>query len=304
MQGDFLAIDVETANRYQRGSICSFAVIHCHDGIHETVFSELLNPQIEIDPCFTHIHGITNSMVADKPSFGDIWPIVAPLLQKYPVVAHNAAFDISCLEQAQDNFSFSPIDISYMCSLQASRIVYYHKFSSYSLDSLCAHFNIPLEHHNAASDAVACAKLVETMAAERNAKNLDEFAQRCGLVLKSSLNNGYVPVTQVPIQYVFCAPEFESAVCETLSGKTVVFTGAFANMDRSEAEHAAQGFGANIGKNVTRKTDILVVGIQDLVKTKGYEKSSKHRKAEELISEGRDILIIDESEFMRLINEG
>ena len=39
MQGDFLAIDVETANRYQRGSICSFAVIHCHDGIHETVFS-------------------------------------------------------------------------------------------------------------------------------------------------------------------------------------------------------------------------------------------------------------------------
>lgn len=75
-------------------------------------------------------------------------------------------------------------------------------------------------------------------------------------------------------------------------------------MDRSEAEHAAQRFGANIGKSVTRKTDILVVGIQDLVKTKGYEKSSKHRKAEELISEGRDILIIDESEFMRLINEG
>lgn len=111
-------------------------------------------------------------------------------------------------------------------------------------------------------------------------------------------------MTQVPIQHVFCAPEFESAVCETLSGKTLVFTGAFANMDRSEAEHAAQGFGANIGKNVTRKTDILVVGIQDLVKTKGYEKSSKHRKAEELISEGRDILIIDESEFMRLINEG
>ena len=50
MQGDFLAIDVETANRYQRGSICSFAVIHCHDDIHETVFSELLNPQTEIDP--------------------------------------------------------------------------------------------------------------------------------------------------------------------------------------------------------------------------------------------------------------
>ena len=90
MQGDFLAIDVETANRYQRGSICSFAVIHCHDDIHETVFSELLNPQTEIDPCFTHIHGINNSIVEEKPIIGDIWHIDAPLLQKYTVHAHKA----------------------------------------------------------------------------------------------------------------------------------------------------------------------------------------------------------------------
>ena len=38
--------------------------------------------------------------------------------------------------------------------------------------------------------------------------------------------------------------------------------------------------------NVTKKTTMLVVGVQDRAKLSGYEKSRKHRKAEEYIGDG------------------
>lgn len=46
---------------------------------------------------------------------------------------------------------------------------------------------------------------------------------------------------------------------------------------------------------------MLVVGDQDVTKLAGHEKSSKHRKAEELISKGAPIRIIRESDFKELV---
>jgi DNA polymerase-3 subunit epsilon len=47
---------------------------------------------------------------------------------------------------------------------------------------------------------------------------------------------------------------------------------------------------------------MLVVGIQDNTKLAGYEKSSKHRKAEELIESGINIRILSEKDFVEICN--
>ena len=52
---------------------------------------------------------------------------------------------------------------------------------------------------------------------------------------------------------------------------------------------------------MTKKTTLLVVGDQDLSKLSGKDKSSKHIKAEELISEGQSIRILKESDFEELV---
>jgi DNA polymerase-3 subunit epsilon len=52
---------------------------------------------------------------------------------------------------------------------------------------------------------------------------------------------------------------------------------------------------------VTKKTTILVVGDQDVARLAGHEKSSKHRKAEQLVAEGQQIRIIRESDFKTLV---
>ena len=46
---------------------------------------------------------------------------------------------------------------------------------------------------------------------------------------------------------------------------------------------------------------MLVIGIQDEVKLKGYEKSSKQRKAESLAAKGSSIRILSEEDFYELV---
>jgi DNA polymerase-3 subunit epsilon len=97
---------------------------------------------------------------------------------------------------------------------------------------------------------------------------------------------------------------FESDSCTTLCGKTVWFTGELSTLFRKDAESLVVSEGGICKSTVTSRTNILVVGTQDLVRTKGSEKSSKHMKAESINKTGKKIIsIIDESEFMRLLGE-
>ena len=62
----------------------------------------------------------------------------------------------------------------------------------------------------------------------------------------------------------------------------------------------AAAAGCNVIDNVTNKVTMIVVGTQDKRKMNGYEKSTKHRKAEALIKKGADIQILSESDFSEL----
>ena len=46
------------------------------------------------------------------------------------------------------------------------------------------------------------------------------------------------------------------------------------------------------------------MGDQDIRKMAGHDKSSKHRKAEELIIKGMQIRILGERDFLALVSEG
>ena len=59
--------------------------------------------------------------------------------------------------------------------------------------------------------------------------------------------------------------------------------------------------GCGVANNVSKKVTMLVVGTQDMSKLKGYEKSTKHRRAEALIEKGVDIQILSESDFADLV---
>ena len=79
-----------------------------------------------------------------------------------------------------------------------------------------------------------------------------------------------------------------------------MFTGAL-SVPRREAADLAAAIGCRVDSGVTKRTTTLVVGDQDVTKLGGHNRSSKHRKAEELISAGQGIRILRESDFMVLV---
>ena len=83
-----------------------------------------------------------------------------------------------------------------------------------------------------------------------------------------------------------------------LLGEVIVFTRSII-MTRSQAKDAAARLGCSIGKNVTKKTTLLVVGGPDIHKLETKNKSGKHRHAEK-IAEGQPIRILKESDFISM----
>jgi DNA polymerase-3 subunit epsilon len=86
-----------------------------------------------------------------------------------------------------------------------------------------------------------------------------------------------------------------------LHGEVMVFTGAL-EIPRREAADLAAEAGCQVVARVTKKTTILVDGDQDVRRLAGHKKSSKHRKAGDLLLAGNPIRILGESDFRSLIS--
>ena len=85
-----------------------------------------------------------------------------------------------------------------------------------------------------------------------------------------------------------------------LYGETMVFTGSL-SLSRSIAAKLASNMGCNVDPSVTKRTNMLVIGTQDLERLRGKSKSNKQIKAEELIGTGQHITMMTEEDFIKIV---
>ena len=84
-----------------------------------------------------------------------------------------------------------------------------------------------------------------------------------------------------------------------LYGEVAAFTGRLSR-PRHEVAELAANYGCEVTDTVAKMTTLLIVGDQDVSRLAGYEKSSKHRKAEKLIEKGQSIRILCESDLIAM----
>ncbi len=155
----FAAIDFETANN-ERNSACSVAVVLCKGFRTLEKISFLIRPPRNYFTN-THIHGIRWTDVKEAPAFPEVWMQVAPLLQSVNfIAAHNAAFDRSVLGATCTHYGLMAPASPWVCTYrQVAKNLWPH-FANYKLSTICGKFGIPLQHHEAMSDANAVAQIM------------------------------------------------------------------------------------------------------------------------------------------------
>ena len=118
---DFAAIDFETANN-ERTSVCSVGVVIVRDGEIVDSFYSLIQPEPNYYNYWcTQVHGLTRQDTEEAPVFPNVWKQIEPLIEGLPLVAHNKAFDESCLKAVFRCYQMDYPDYEFLCTCVASR---------------------------------------------------------------------------------------------------------------------------------------------------------------------------------------
>jgi len=157
---NYVAIDFETATS-KRNSVCSVGIVTVEDGeIIEEYHALIQPPNNEYNWHNIQVHGINEDDTINSPSFESIYHEIETRLKGKTVVAHNESFDRSVLKNAMEtiNIPYSEIDIAdkWECTM---KIFKSKGYKPAKLNICCDFHGIELQHHDALSDARACAKL-------------------------------------------------------------------------------------------------------------------------------------------------
>ncbi|MFA7659446.1 MAG: 3'-5' exonuclease [Candidatus Gastranaerophilaceae bacterium] len=153
-----IVLDTETTGLdYTREKIIEFAAVRLENGKIKDEFQTLINPEQHIRKSSMAIHGINEEMVKDAPTEAEILPAILEFIGDYPIVAHNAIFDYSflneaCLRNHNKELQNPRIDTQQMFKEVFPDLV------SHGLEALTKKFNVEFtKHHRAMADAMGLA---------------------------------------------------------------------------------------------------------------------------------------------------
>lgn len=283
---NFVAIDVETANA-SYASMCAIGVAQVRAGVVTAQRSWLVRPPAghdQFSPQNVRVHGITAEQAARD---GQAWPVVLDevmhMIGTDVVVAHNASFDINVVTATTTACGMPVPELSYVDSLALARRVM-PDLDGHSLPKVAAACGVTqLSHHHAGDDARVCAEITVQ------------------LLTMSPPAPTVRPIGGWEHQGKSLPPNLEADHSHVLYGSFVTITGVLQSMTRAKAREQLADIGANHRPSVSKKTDYLVVGARNGAEltTSGGDKLLRAR---ELQAHGHPVRIINETEFLTLLN--
>jgi DNA polymerase-3 subunit epsilon len=146
----FTAIDFETAT-WQPSSICQVGLVRVEAGEVVEKYNQLVQPPNNYYSYRNiEIHGIKPEDTLKVPTFDRVWHEFKHHIIDQVVVAHNSSFDFGCLKHTLAYYDEVEPTYEGRCTKKIFRR---------GLSYLSKKYKIALNHHDALSDAHACAQL-------------------------------------------------------------------------------------------------------------------------------------------------
>ncbi len=329
---DFTALDFETAN-HRRDSACQIGIAVVREGKIVDRHCRLIRPEpLSFNLRNIEVHGIRPHHVQKEPSFGELWSTLQPYLTTDCLIAHNASFDMGVLLSCLQSHGCQVPRMEFNCTRLISRATWPGR-SGYGLKPLSSWLGVRFQHHDALEDAVACAKILLAASIAKDASSLPELEH------KLRLQRGYMDAEayqaagrsvrpkrrqterfeRIDDMHPLDAIQEDSAVyrktsvdlqrlsiragfIRSLRNLSVACTGQFASMSREELERLIVRSGGVVAATVNQQVSLVVVGNPDpRTIENGRAMSIKETAARALQASGHPIRLINETEFLQLI---
>ena len=306
---DYTVIDIETTGHYASSdSIIEVCCIKYRNNNEIERFTSLVQPppydeifsnddiddELEyvngvayVDSFVTDLTGITNEMLATAPKFNEISENLWNFIKGEILVGHNVNFDINFL---YDNFIALDenriLRNDYVDTLKLARKAL-PELKHHRLEDLDKYFAIGNKHHRSVDDCLTTNNVLHCLA---------DVITKNNIPLESK---GY-QVDKIDLRYIKAESD-NFDISHPLYDKYCVFTGKLDRFSRKDAAQIVVNLGGHCENNVTKKTNFLIVGDFDYSMGVKDGKSTKMKKAEQLILKGQDLQILTESIFCDML---
>lgn len=267
----FTAFDFETAK--DRMACQIGVVVIKNDIIIERLEYLIQPPGNKYENHNIRVHNISSRETKDVPTFDVIWSKISHLFDGQTIVAHNIDFDLDTLKQ---NLKYYNLPIP-----KVKQAICTYRITGLKLNDACEVLGINLtNHHNALSDAEACAKILLYPDKEREEvlkhcrKNVDTSKQAHKYKRTSDLKGINIPEENFMKDKAFVLSGMEESKKEEY--REIIITS-----------------GGRVTATVSKKTNYLIAGIGV-----GWRKKEQ---VEELQKQGNDIKILPEEVFINKI---
>lgn len=267
-----VGMDFEYLITGRQDTPCQVGLVLIVDNVITLRYSSLIQVPESIEGTLSYGNGITREMVKNAPSFADVIKVMESICKDATIVAHNKSTEENVLKKTCAFYNIeswlTTAAMEDTCKLMGGK----------GLQECCEQHNIELKHHDALSDAEACARLYII---SQDKEIVEEHVRIFGKRAKETCTGDvYKPIS---------SDHVKNKNTPFFGGVKTVVSGTFDNFpDRGKLKELLQSLGADVDTTVTKRTQIFVAG-----------KDCGPKKMEKVEAYG--IRIINEKELMTYI---
>lgn len=287
----FVVFDIETTGLDSLSNeIIEIGALKVSEGKVVDTFDHLIKPTTPINDFITNLTGITNEMVEHAESVEEVLDKFINFIGDNILMGHNVNFDINFVYDHAEKYNNYNLTNDFVDTLRLARKLL-PELHHHRLSDLADYYGIDKTgHHRALKDVEMTLDVYNHLVEEilNQYGSLENFKNE---LHKNSYDN-----------FDYLKPQNENFDKNNIFyQKNIAITGNFVNIPRKEAVQKILNLGGYYVDKVTEETDYVVEGSKKSRFQKN-PKSVKQLQAEKLISEGVNIKILTEDEFMKIIS--